>query len=236
MNDTRSGRRYILMAAAVAVWMLYLLPLSVHAQEALPEAGTVALMEEGAGEYAEEDAGEGMEEQPAAEEAAAEVPEDIIFVGDSRFVQMENAVGENPYRWIAKVSQGYDWFVAEAVPQIDDAVQSGTKILINFGVNDVANEEAYAELVNRKAAEWNEKGARVYYSSVNPVENGRYVTEEKVEKFNESLEADLDSEVEWIDSFSWLVQDGYTLTDGLHFSRETYERLYAFYLDELSQD
>ena len=205
MKDTRTGRRYSLMTAAFAAWMLILLPLSVHAQEV----------------------------QPAAR---AEDADDIIFVGDSRFVQMKNAVGENPYLWIAKGSQGYDWFSGEAVAQIDAAVQSGTKILINFGVNDVGNEKSYAELVNRKAAEWEEKGAEVYYASVKPVEDGRYVTEEKVEKFNEKLQEDLNSAVEWIDSFSWLMKDGYTLTDGLHFSSDTYEKLYAFYLDELMDE
>ena len=204
------------MTAAFAAGMLILLPLSVRAQEAQPAVTAENRMEE-------------TMEQPM------EQPEDIIFVGDSRFVQMKNAVGENPYRWIAKGSQGYDWFVEEAVAQIDAAVQSGTKILINFGVNDVANEEAYAELVNRKAAEWEALGAEVYYSSVNPVEDGRYVTEEMVEKFNAGLQEDLDTTVEWIDSFSWLTEDGYTLTDGLHFSESTYEKLYAFYLDELTQ-
>ncbi len=118
---------------------------------------------------------------------------------------MKNAVGENPYRWIAKGSQGYDWFVEEAVAQIDAAVQSGTKILINFGVNDVANEAAYAELVNRKAAEWEALGGGLLFL-VNPVEDGRYVTKEKVADFNAGLqEAILDATVEWIDSFSWLV-------------------------------
>ena len=104
------------MTAAFAAGMLILLPLSVRAQEVQPAV------------TAENHTEETMEQ-----------PEDIIFVGDSRFVQMKNAVGENPYRWIAKGSQGYDWFVEEAVAQIDAAVQSGTKILINFGVNDVAN-------------------------------------------------------------------------------------------------
>ena len=65
-------------------------------------------------------------------------------------------------RWIAKSSQGYKWFASEAVPQIDAVVGRGTKILINLGVNDVANVNAYAELVNKKAAEWTQKGATVY--------------------------------------------------------------------------
>ncbi|HJA92960.1 MAG TPA: hypothetical protein H9717_07560 [Candidatus Eisenbergiella merdipullorum] len=210
------------MTAAFAAGMLIFLPMSVSAQEAAPAVPA----EEGLTE----------EEQAETMGTRTEEAQDIIFVGDSRFVQMKNAAGENPYRWIARGSQGYEWFSREAVPQIDAAVQEGTKILINFGVNDVANEEAYAELVNRKAGEWEEKGAEVYYSSVNPVEDGRYVTEEKVEEFNQKLQEDLSPEVEWIDSFSWLVEDGYTLTDGLHFSKGTYQKLYAFYLDQMLEE
>lgn len=68
-------------------------------------------------------------------------------------------------------------------PQIDAVVGRGTKILINLGVNDVANVNAYAELVNKKTAEWTQKGATVYYASVNPVENGQYITKSMVNTF-----------------------------------------------------
>lgn len=166
-----------------------------------------------------------QEELPAGPE--------IIFVGDSRFVQMQNAVGGSGFVWVAKSSQGYKWFAEEAVPQIDEAVGRGTKIIINLGVNDVANVNAYAELVNRKAAEWIQKGASVYYSSVNPVENGKYVTKSMVSNFNRKLQARLSPEIHWIDSYSYLQGTGYTLTDGLHFSNGTYRNLYRYYLSVL---
>ena len=168
-----------------------------------------------------------QEELPAGPE--------IIFVGDSRFVQMNNAVGDNGFVWIAKSSQGYKWFASEAIPQIDEAVGNGTKIIINLGVNDVANVNAYAELVNRKAAEWMQKGATVYYSSVNPVENGKYITKSMVSNFNRKLQARLSPEIHWIDSYSYLQGTGYTLTDGLHFSNGTYKNLYRYYLSALGR-
>ena len=86
----------------------------------------------------------------------------------------------------------------------------GTKILINLGVNDVANVNAYAELVNKKAAEWTQKGATVYYASVNPVENGQYITKSMVNTFNKKLQARLSPQIHWIDSFSYLQGTGYT--------------------------
>lgn len=177
-----------------------------------------------------------MLENAALRQTEQEQGPAIIFVGDSRFVQMKNAVGANEYVWIAKSSQGYQWFSEEAIPQIDAAVGYGTKILLNLGVNDVANVNAYAKLVNAKAEEWIQKGAQVYYSSVNPVEDGRYVTREMVRSFNEKLRTRLDPQIVWIDSYSYLQNAGYTLTDGVHFSNGTYKKLYQYYLSLLAPE
>ena len=75
----------------------------------------------------------------------------------------------------------------------------------------MANVNAYAELVNRKAAEWMQKGATVYYSSVNPVENGKYITKSMVSNFNRKLQARLSPEIHWIDSYSYLQGTGYKM-------------------------
>lgn len=160
----------------------------------------------------------------------------VIFVGDSRFVQMRDAAGDNSHVWIAKVSQGYAWLSREAVSKIDEAVESGTKVLLNLGVNDTWDADAYIKLVNGKAEEWREKGAQVYYASVNPVRDGRYITSKEVERFNDKMQAGLDPEIVWIDSCSWLKETGYTLTDGLHFDCETSERLYRYYLEALGTE
>ncbi len=170
-----------------------------------------------------------------AEEADRVYGPEIIFVGDSRTVQMRDAVGANPYVWICKSSEGCQWFAAQAVPQIDAAVGYGTKILLNLGVNDVHNVNRYAQLVNQKAKEWTAQGATVYYASVNPVENGQYITTKMVSSFNDKLRQKLDPEIIWIDSCSWLQNTGYTLTDGLHFSSKTSRNLYQYYLSVLGE-
>ncbi len=170
-----------------------------------------------------------------AEEAQRVYGPEIIFVGDSRTVQMRDAVGENPYVWICKSSEGFQWFSTQAVPQIDAQAGYGTKILLNLGVNDVHNVNKYAQLVNQKAAEWMARGAQVYYASVNPVENGQYITSRMVGSFNEKLRKKLDSRIVWIDSCSWLQNTGYTLTDGLHFNSKTSRNLYQYYLTMLGE-
>ncbi len=186
---------------------------------------------------ANENAQQNSEEQTASPEAEAQQPvtevknvAGVIFVGDSRFVQMQNSVGENSCTWIAESSKGYNWFNEKAIARIDNNVGNGSKILINLGVNDVGNLQKYISLVNTKANEWVGKGATVYYSSVNPVWENPYVTEEQVEYFNSQMQANLNENVHWIDSHSYLNAVGYRLVDGLHYSTETYQTLYAYYM------
>ncbi len=165
----------------------------------------------------------------------AERPEDqnaagIILVGDSRFVQMQNSVGENSCTWIAETGKGYKWFSENAVAQIDSCVGKGSKILINLGVNDLGNSQKYLTLVNSKAEEWVDKGAQVYYASVNPVRENPYVTEEQVENFNSQMQDGLSADVTWIDSHSYLCSIEYQSPDGLHYNKETSRNLYDYYM------
>lgn len=154
----------------------------------------------------------------------------VILVGDSRFVQMQANAGDNSCTWIAESAKGYKWFEEKAIPRIDNCVGSGSKILINLGVNDPGNVQKYITLVNAKAAEWTAKGATVYYASVNPVWENPYVTEAQVEYFNSQMQSGLSADVHWIDSHSYLISVGYRLVDGLHYSSETYQALYAYFM------
>ena len=154
----------------------------------------------------------------------------VIFVGDSRFVQMKSSVGDNPCTWIAESSKGYKWLNENAIARIDNCVGKGSKILINLGVNDPGNIQNYLKLVNAKAEEWTSKGATVYYASVNPVWDNPYVTEEQVKTFNSQLQGGLSGNIHYIDSHSYLESIGYKLVDGLHYSTETNQNLYAYYM------
>lgn len=154
----------------------------------------------------------------------------VILVGDSRFVQMQENVGANSCTWIAESAKGYAWFEEKAIPRIDGCVGSGSKILINLGVNDPGNHQKYLTLVNAKAAEWTALGAAVYYASVNPVWENPYVTEEQVKYFNSQMQSGLSSDVHWIDSHSYITSIGYKLVDGLHYNAETYQNLYAYFM------
>ena len=160
-----------------------------------------------------------------AQQAQAQQQEDmpqaasILFIGDSRCVQMKAAVGGGGCSWICENSKGYDWLESKAIGQADRIIGKGTKVVVCLGVNDTEHVQKYAALVNQKAAEWAARGAKTYYVSVNPVSTNPYRTEEEVQSFNAAMPGLL-SGVTWIDTHSVLVSNGYKLVDGLHFNEE----------------
>jgi len=159
---------------------------------------------------------------PAATEVKAATdtlpePASVLFIGDSRCVQMRAAVGDGGCSWICQNSKGYEWMESTAIAQADRIIGKGTKVVICLGVNDTGNVNRYASLVNQKAAEWAARGASTYYVSVNPVTENIYRTEEEVQYFNATLPGLL-SGVTWIDTHTYLVEHGFQMKDGLHYT------------------
>lgn len=197
----------------------------------------IALNEQKAAEAAK--AEELKKAAEAAMKASANTPKataGIILVGDSRFVELNNALnnlfGTNPITIIAENAKGYKWFVENAIPRIDAITGKGTRIVINLGVNDVGDIDRYIETVNLKAAEWNAKGAKVYYATVNPVWENQYVSEDKVVDFNNRLKLGLQG-VTIIDTHDYLTSTGYVLRDGLHYDTQTTLVIFQYIMGSL---
>lgn len=156
-----------------------------------------------------------------------------VFVGDSRTVGMGNAIGGSDNAYIAKVGSGYSWFSSTAINQIMNYAGPGTSLVINFGVNDLSNASKYIELINSYIDEWEAAGITVYYASVNPV-GSTTVTNDEIASFNATMKAGLDSRVNWIDSYSYLMSNGYSTSDGLHYTNSTYQAIYNYYLSAIA--
>ena len=153
-----------------------------------------------------------------------------VFVGDSRTVQLQKAVGSNDKAYIAKVGEGYSWFKNTALAEIHNYAGQGTSMVINFGVNDLANAKNYIKLVNSNVDEWINAGITVYYAAVTPVGSCDNVTNAQIEAFNAKLQAELDPRIIWIDGYTYLSQTGFSTSDGLHYSSDTYKNLYSYYM------
>ena len=157
-------------------------------------------------------------QQPAAPAAAVDPNSvaGVLFIGDSRACQMQAYTGGAGCSWICEYGQKYDWFESTAVPKADKIIGQGTKVVICMGVNDPGRCNDYANLVNRKAGEWNARGAKVYYVSVNPVAAPYEDKAPSIDNFNATMPGLL-SGVRWIDTASVIKQGGYVLEDGIHY-------------------
>ncbi len=159
----------------------------------------------------------------------------MLFVGDSRTVQMKMAVGSTDKEYIAKIGEGYNWFNNTALSEIPHYAGSGTSMIINFGVNDLGNAGKYIKLVNNNIDAWTEAGITVYYAAVTPVGEGASVSNAQIETFNSRLQSELDPRINWIDGYTYLMQTGFSTPDGLHYNADTYRSLYSYYISVLNQ-
>ena len=159
----------------------------------------------------------------------------LIFAGDSRTGQMGNAVGGSQAwpgtAFVACFGGGVEWLSGQKAKQdIDSFVTPGSVVILNYWVNDLARYNDYIPLINRYAADWREKGAAVYFASVGPVGENEYGKRNwAVKYFNGQLSGRLDRSIGRIDLYGYLTASGYaTLPDGLHYTPDTYARMFQF--------
>ena len=166
-----------------------------------------------------------------------------VFIGDSRTVQMYaylngdwaganyssggvHVVGNDVY--VAEGAMGLQWMKSTGIPAATPYFTSGTAIVILMGVNDLSNANNYISYVNQNASTWKSKGSSLYYVSVNPC-NGSYdFLNTNIVSFNNTVKSGLDSSVGWIDTYSVLVNNGFSSGDGLHYDQATYQTIYNY--------
>lgn len=156
-----------------------------------------------------------------------------LFIGDSRFVGMQDIVGSNGnVYWIDRVGAGSELYFEyqEALQNCDRNVV----VIYNLGVNDLN-----ADLAVQALTDLSNLGFRhVWFSTVGPVNEevassyGYTITNDQIVQFNEQVVANLPSAIGVVDSFYHLWYNGFTATDGLHYDGDTYAEWYGFLLTQ----
>jgi len=154
---------------------------------------------------------------------------DILFIGDSRFVGMEEA-NTNGYTFFCEVGKGYSWYI-DNLDKIESLISDNTIIIFGLGVNDLSNIENYLKLKNSEYFD------QIYYLSVNPVdevkeaEYGYTVTNNSIDSFNSRVQEVFKDR--YIDTNSVLKESGFETKDGLHYTEETYTDIYEYIINNL---
>lgn len=173
------------------------------------------------------------EDWKEAEEKQHREVTQMIFVGDSRVVGMSMAGG---CCYVGKESIGYDWFVSEGVYQMLDQmnVWPDADVIFCFGINDVANIGSYIAEYQYLMESY--PNTRFWCMSVNPVNDGMasscgyFINSDMVASFNSVLQQAFPKA--YLDVYSYLQQNGYGTSDGVHYDVGTYLVIqeYAKYL------
>lgn len=157
----------------------------------------------------------------------------VIFVGDSRTVGMKQSVGSNNDIWSCKSSMGLNWMQSTGIPAIDSQVTSGTAVVVLMGVNDLYQVNNYITYMNSLVVGINNRGATLYFVSVNPTSRSRDYLNEDIDSFNAKMRQGLSSHIRYIDTNSYLKANGFASDDGLHYSSTTYKLIYAYIKSQL---
>lgn len=204
----------------------------IKIEEGTLENNEAEAVEEASAENVSEVVAEDSAEKSTMDERLKEVegkypgPETgYIFVGDSRFVNMNDVCGiskrDNLFM-VAKVGEGYSWFNDTALQQINRITSSGLfdkwKLIICLGINDLGNVEKYVKKYESLKDDYD-----ITLVSVNPVNNYGSLTNDQIEKFNSVL---TELPFPYIDTYRLLLSTGYATTDGLHYSGDTTRKIY----------
>ena len=168
---------------------------------------------------------------------AGKANETILYSGDSRTEGMKLALGESStLKFVCKPGTGYKWLKDTAVGKIKSIVKENpnTIVIFAFGVNDLPNIDYYIKLYKKFA---DEIKANIWYMSVNPVDSsvqGPYdsVDNTKIETFNAKLKSFAGSR--YIDTYNYLLTDGFTAPDSLHYDNDTYKKIHEYCLSAVN--
>ncbi len=151
----------------------------------------------------------------------------VVYIGDSRTVGLNNVIEMSnlPDTYvIAKIGKGYNWYVKTGSIELQqikaEHPHDNWIYIFNLGVNDLGNLEKYKTLIDNLEAE-----ATVYTVSVNPtVDSKTRVKCSSIEAFNAGLQEVADN---YVDTYSYLKENGFTANDGLHYNKPTYQTIYT---------
>ena len=162
----------------------------------------------------------------AGEAAENSEPADIIFLGDLRFRSMANVATGESALWECSSSATYSWLSDTAYPDVDARVGEGTQVFISMGINDLTMYQPYTTSINAKAAEWEEKGAKVYFVAVGPVSQTSETANADIMTFNTYMYQNLN--IPFIDAYNYLVEQGFETIDGQTYTDATSKAMYDY--------
>ena len=133
---------------------------------------------------------------------------------------------------------GHSWLTSTAAPIVRTYLNKNRnlKVVFAFGVNDLGNVEQYISFYQSLMKEY--PRTKFYFLSVNPVDEkkettyGYSVKNSAIAAFNKKLKTAVGSR--YINTYTYLKNNNFLTTDGLHYTNATYQLLYNYIIKRIS--
>ncbi len=197
----------------------------------------------------------GMGEEQAQEQTTRP-DRPIIWIGDSRCVHMEYFCGDLTVdTFIDEGGSSWKWFCFSAMASLERILSNNQEyiVIIMMGVNDCFNHihgalsshEEYIDFVNDLIERYPD--TIFCFCSVNPVDEkfrldftlGLYSFHYDMDAYNAVIstfnEAIQDGcHATYLDCYSYLMENGFETTDGIHYTKDTYHTIYEYCLKSVA--
>lgn len=142
-----------------------------------------------------------------------------LFIGDSRIVGMSMYEG---MEYFAEVACGLDYFYEnyDAITAYRDY-----NIVFCLGVNDLYRVGDYINMYQTLPEEFVTQN-HIIVTAVTPCDGDYEYLNADITWFNENIAANLPDGFEYMDLYAYLENIGFSTTDGLHYTGETYSDIY----------
>ena len=173
-------------------------------------------------------------------EAAGVKYDKLIFVGDSRIVELSDLVADDNTQYIAKCGVGVNWLKKSGYPKLQKAVRKteGRKAVIFFiGINDTFHVKEYIRALNSYYKPLKKENCDVYYLSLTPTTSvGKTPSKstESVKIFNAKVKSELKKGIRYLDIFQYF-RWGINSVDGVHYTDSSYGSIHRYCLRQLKK-
>lgn len=174
-------------------------------------------------------------------DAAKKVKYDkLIFVGDSRMVEMSDLVADDNTQYIARRGIGVNWLERTGYPKLRKAVKKtkGKKAVVFFiGINDTYNVNRYISALNSYYKPLKEADCDVYYLSLTPTTPNPKTPSKStgsVKVFNAKMKSGLRKGIRYLDIFGYF-RWGINSVDGVHYTDSSYSSIHTYFLRQLKK-
>lgn len=149
-----------------------------------------------------------------------------IFIGDERMQTLSAYSYDDTDKWMCRTTADATWLLETACPAVSEHLVNGSTIIISLGLSDLSKVNDYITIINTYVPTWKDKGCKVYFVSLGPVDSDSYITNEDIMAFNTAIFNN--TNCGFVDTYNYLATEGFATIDGVVYDGVTSQSVYDY--------